>query len=207
MMLEETFKLLIARYDQKAKTAEALWNEISQHYSRSDRHYHTLTHLRNLLDQLCPHQATINDWDAVLFALYYHDIVYNVTKKDNEERSAELAMARLTTLQVPPIRIEATAKHIHATKGHQLIHDNNDTNIFTDADLSILGADWEAYKTYCRQIRSEYAIYHDLLYNAGRKQVLQHFLEMDQIYKTDSFRPLEHQARLNMTREIRDVLL
>src|SRR5688500_8213618 len=125
MILEETFKLLVARYDQKSKTAEALWTEISQYYSSIDRHYHTLTHLENLLNQLSPHQTVVNDWDAVLFALYYHDIVYNVTKKDNEERSAELAVARLTALQVPSIRIEKTAKHIHATKGHQLIHDNN----------------------------------------------------------------------------------
>jgi predicted metal-dependent HD superfamily phosphohydrolase len=197
--------MLIAGYDQKPKTADALWIEISQSYSRGDRHYHTLEHLKNLLNQLTPHQALINDWDAVLFALYYHDIVYDVTKKDNEERSAELAVTRLTALHVPSMRIEATKKHIHATKAHQRIDDNNDTNIFTDADLSILGADWEVYKTYCQQIRREYAVYPDLLYNAGRKQVLQHFLNMGQIYKTDSFRPLEHQARLNMAREISEM--
>jgi predicted metal-dependent HD superfamily phosphohydrolase len=56
---------------------------------------------------------------------------------------------------------------------------------------------------YTKQIRAEYAIYPDLLYNLGRKKVLKHFLEMPSIYKTPPFQVLyEAQAKANLGKEL-----
>jgi predicted metal-dependent HD superfamily phosphohydrolase len=33
----------------------------------------------------------IQDWSAIMFALIYHDVVYNILKKDNEVQSAKFA--------------------------------------------------------------------------------------------------------------------
>ncbi|MFD2921463.1 hypothetical protein ACFS6H_17175 [Terrimonas rubra] len=97
--------------------------------------------------------------------------------------------------------ISNCAAQILATKAHQASTDP-DTNYFTDADLSILGQPWEVYETYYKNVRKEYAMYPDFLYNPGRKKVLQHFLSMDRIFKTNHFFGLlEAPARANLQRE------
>ncbi|WP_036025708.1 hypothetical protein [Leptospira noguchii] len=47
-----------------------------------------------------------------------------------------------------------------ATKAH-LQSNDPDTNLFTDADLSILGQDWNIYSKYYKNIIMEYSIYMD----------------------------------------------
>ena len=134
--------------------------------------------------------------------MYYHDIVYDVLKKNNEERSALLAEKRLTVLQIPRKSIESCTRHILATKAHQT-NEDPDTNFFTDADLSILGSDWDAYNTYRHQVRKEYSVYPDILYKPGRRKVLQHFLQMERIFKTDPFfDKYEGRAKFNLEKEL-----
>jgi predicted metal-dependent HD superfamily phosphohydrolase len=89
-----------------------------------------------------------------------------------------------------------------ATKHHQLSADE-DVNYFTDADLSILGQDWGTYLDYAKKIRKEYRLYPDLAYKPGRKKVLQHFFEMESIFKTSGFRErYEAAARRNLQQEL-----
>jgi predicted metal-dependent HD superfamily phosphohydrolase len=136
----------------------------------------------------------------------YHDAVYNPLKKDNEEKSAVFAEERMKFINVPSPVIERCKNHILVTKSHRESADP-DTNIFTDADLSILGQDWETYLEYCRQVRKEYSIYPDMMYNPGRKKALEHFLQMERIFKTDAFfEKYEVKAKENIKREIAEVL-
>jgi len=94
--------------------------------------------------------------------------------------------------------IQLCKEQILATKSHT-ISINSDTNHFTDADLSILGQSWETYSLYCQNVRKEYAVYPDLVYNPGRKKVLNHFLAMDSIFKTDYFyNKFDRQAKENL---------
>jgi hypothetical protein len=67
--------------------------------------------------------------------------------------------------------------------------------------------DWETYLDYCQKVRKEYSIYPDLLYNLGRRKVLEHFLQMKMIFKTEAFfNRFEQNARQNIGREIRELL-
>lgn len=179
-----------------------LWNEIEAYYSGEKRHYHTLDHLDNLLDQLSAVKSEIQNFETILFTLFYHDIIYDSLKSDNEEKSAELAETRMTQLAVPDQMIALCKEQILATKSHVQSADS-DTNYFTDADLSILGQDWKDYSRYSQNVRKEYSIYPDLVYNAGRKKVLEHFLSMDPIFKTEYFyHKFENQAKENIQKEI-----
>ena len=96
----------------------------------------------------------------ILFTLFYHDIVYNSLKSNNEEKSAELAEKRMTQISVSNEIIECCKAQILATKSHVKSTDS-DTNYFTDADLSVLGQTWETYSIYYKNVRKEYAIYPD----------------------------------------------
>jgi predicted metal-dependent HD superfamily phosphohydrolase len=97
--------------------------------------------------------------------------------------------------------MEQCVKLILATQKHEPA--GEEVNLFTDADLSVLGAEPESYKLYATQVRKEYGLYPDLIYNPGRKKVLQHFLAMPRIFKTDAFyEKYETTARRNLEWEL-----
>ena len=201
MFLEEFHRALITNGVQPLAAHKAK-NIISEASSRPSRHYHDLAHLDNLYAQLLPVWDHLQDPNAVIFAIAYHDLVYNVRNTSNELRSADRAAEQLGSMGIDPRTIERCAAHIRATAGHAPSEDP-DTNLFTDADLSILGASPEAYTRYAEQVRKEYCIYPDFLYNPGRRKVLAHFLAMPRIFKTAHFHYLlEDQARTNLREEL-----
>jgi predicted metal-dependent HD superfamily phosphohydrolase len=129
-----------------------------------------------------------------MFSVFYHDIIYKPVNKDNEAQSAVLAVKRLKELGVNDRIVDECKQQIFATKSHQL-SDSADVNFFTDADLAILGSDWESYHGYMNKIRKEYKVYPDIIYKPGRRKVVLHFISMERIYKTNHFfTRLEQQA-------------
>lgn len=200
-MIKSAFINSVKNYNAKQEVIQFYWSEIEKAYTKSDRHYHNLTHLENLLQELEPFKEKFANWDEIVFAIAYHDIVYNTLKSNNEEESATLAVKRLSAIDVPDWIVKNCQSIILATKKHEEAEEP--TSLFTDADLSILGAEENSYKQYTQQIRKEYKIYPDLIYNPGRKKVLNHFLNMERIFKTKEFGlKYEHQARLNLTEEL-----
>lgn len=201
-MLKKVFTLLLSHYPAPINLVDELWNEIEKKYSQKHRHYHTLQHLENLLIEITEIKIEVTDWHTTLFSLFYHDIIYNPLKNNNEEKSAAFAVKRLSLLSVPQQIISNCQNQIIATKNH-LMSADADTNYFIDADLSILGKPWEIYENYARDVRKEYAIYPAIIYNRGRKNVLSHFIKMDRIFKTKYFfEKYEHQAKQNLLHEL-----
>jgi predicted metal-dependent HD superfamily phosphohydrolase len=193
---------LLTHFNTPLPKAEDLWQELQRAYAQRGRHYHSMAHIEHMLAGALAHRAAVHDWSAFLLAIYYHDAVYNVLKKDNEEKSAALAQKRLKHTEIAPETLETCIKHILATKHHEP-SENPDTNLLLDLDLAILGGPWETYEQYARQVRKEYGIYPDLLYNPGRKKVLATFLERAAIYKTPTYQAAhEAQARENIAKEI-----
>lgn len=204
-MLKETFFNLLSDYRAEEVLISKFWNEIEQHHSSKNRHYHTLSHLENLLIELTEVKHIIDHWDTILFTLFYHDIVYNATKSDNEEKSAEFAAERMSQINVPELIIGNCVDQILATQKH-LSNNISDTNYFLDADLSILGQDLEVYTTYFQNVRKEYSIYPNFLYKPGRKKALKHFLNMERIFKTDHFfGKFEFKAKSNLAYEFDNI--
>jgi predicted metal-dependent HD superfamily phosphohydrolase len=199
-LLHTIFIQLLSNYTSDQSLVSELWTEIADKYSGKKRHYHTLQHLEHLLYQLQAVQSLLKHRETILFTLFYHDIVYQAHRSDNEEKSAALARKRMLQAGVDPVIIENCTNQVLATKSHQAA--DEDTNYFTDADLSILGQPWEVYVLYYKNVRKEYIMYPDFLYNPGRKKVLQHFLSMNRIFKTDYFyHRFEAQARKNLQAE------
>lgn len=72
-----------------------------------------------------------------------------------------------------------------------------------DLDLSILGKSKVEYENYYKNVRKEYKIYPDFMYNKGRIKALKSILESDKIFKTDFFiHKYEEKARENINLEI-----
>jgi len=199
--MQENFKSLFQNFSKDISLQENLWLEIKTYYSSKKRHYHNLSHLENLFSELFSIREKLEDWETIQFSIFYHDIIYNASRNDNEEKSAIVAIERLKEIGIPEDQILKCNHQILMTKSHEI--SDADTNYFTDADLSILGKSWEIYEEYYQQIRKEYRIYPDFIYNGGRKKALRHFLEMDRIFKTDYFfEKYEIQARQNLQKEL-----
>lgn len=200
------WKALAGKYAPDEVQLEAFWQEIETAYTAANRHYHNLAHLQFLLNLAKRYAKSLKSTDAVCFAIFYHDLIYDATQTDNEAKSAAIAEERLTALTVPPAIIATVKAAIAATKTHE-VNLNSDINFLLDFDLAILGADWETYQTYAKNIRQEYQHYPDDVYKPGRKKVLQHFLAMPRIYKTPLFQTLlEAKAHQNLQTELQRFL-
>ena len=199
-MLKKHFLNLINKYSSDFHFNENCWSEIEKKYNSKNRYYHNLNHLSNMITELEFVKNDIKSLDCILFSTYYHDIIYNTKKSDNEEKSAiflEKALEK-TSFQF----IDICKNQIIATKNHEESIDN-DINIFLDLDMSILGQSRAEYIEYCQQIRKEYNIYPDFFYKKGRKKALLSFLEQERIFKTHFFnKKYEKQARQNILSEI-----
>ena len=179
------------------------WDEIKRHYSSKSRHYHTLEHLENMLLELEKVTSKIKDIDTLLFAIYYHDLIYKATKDNNEHQSALTFEKRISKTSFT--KLNECKRQIKATKHHKRSEDN-DTNILLDLDLSVLGKNPKDYKKYCENIRKEYRMYPDFLYRKGRTKVLKSILDLDSIFKTPYFiKQYEKQARENIRLELEEL--
>jgi len=204
-MLTDIFLQLVNKYSNNKELATNLWLEIFTKYSEPKRHYHTIDHLEAMLGNLNEVKSLVADYDTTLFAVFYHDIIYKASSNTNEADSAKIAIQRLAEIGYPGDKITKCANMILATKTHETTADI-DTNYLLDADLAILGSTPYDYQKYTEQIREEYTIYPDFMYTSGRKKALQHFLQMEKIYKTTYFlKKYENQARININTEI-DIL-
>lgn len=201
-MLTDTFLQLVNKYANNNELATNLWLEIFTKYSEPKRHYHTIAHLENIVSDLNEVKNQIQDWDTILFAAFYHDIIYKASSSTNESDSAKLVMQKLSEIKYPKEKIAKCSNMILATKQHEHSEDD-DTNYLTDADLAVLGSSQYDYQKYTEQIREEFSIYPDFMFNTGRKKALQHFIEMKAIYKTEYFfKKYEKQARINISNEL-----
>ncbi|WP_294224170.1 hypothetical protein [uncultured Chryseobacterium sp.] len=202
MNLKERFLQNCLPFTDDYQLIGNLWAQIEKQYTGKGRHYHNLQHLENMFPELETLKADITDFSIITFSVFYHDVIYDATSKTNEEKSAEFAASRMKRMNIDQDTVRKVSEQIIATKSHQR-SGNADTNYLLDADLSVLGKDRETYMEYTLKIRKEYAVYPDFLYKPGRKKVLQHFLKLESIFKTDTFRnQYEDQARKNIEWEI-----
>ena len=85
----------------------------------------------------------------------------------------------------------------------EIVEKNKDFQYILDMDLEILGESNEkTYNWYRKGVRKEYSIYPNMLYNPGRKKVLEMFLSKEKIYLTKEFEIKEKNARKNLQNEI-----
>jgi predicted metal-dependent HD superfamily phosphohydrolase len=147
----------------------------------------------------------IDDLVSFRFATFYHDIIYDPQRQDNEIQSAIFAETALTRLRVPSSMINKIRDFIISTEHHELPTDcvHNGLPYFLDADLAVLGCPLPNYFVYAKQIRQEYSVWSDAEYASGRMKVLRAFLERPNLYYTDAgLSRFNSQAKLNIAREL-----
>ena len=178
--------------------------ELRAAYAEPHRRYHTLEHIEACLALLAEVEGLDTlERETLERAIWWHDAVYDPTRGDNEELSAEMAVRDLAAMGASAQDAGEVARLIRLTKGHAVDPDDRLGALLVSIDLSILGAPPGVYDRYTRQIRQEYAFAADDLYRAGRAAVMRRFLEAPAIFPDPLLASrFEAAARENIRREI-----
>ena len=168
-------------------------------YTAPGRHYHNLAHIEDCLVKLA-HVDGLSEVerDTLSEAIWWHDVVYDPTRPDNEELSAQLAEAH-----VGPDIAREVGRLIRLTRTHEVERSDRLGAILISIDLSILGAEPARYDAYAAAIRKEYAHVPEGDYRAGRAKVLSQFAARPFIFPDAAFaEAYDRQARENLAREL-----
>ncbi|MEN6669349.1 hypothetical protein AAJP47_03125 [Psychrobacter sp. B38] len=187
--------------------AQALWLDIAARYNETQRAYHSLRHLQQLLVEFEQIAQYLCEPHLIALALYYHDVIYNPLRSDNEQKSADYMLDKLNCY-LSDDQCHYVYALIMMTATHQLGELTNnqrrrDAAYLLDMDLSILGAPWPEYERYAQAVRCEYTHVPIADYRVGRTKVLKFLLAHSPLYLTDYYHQrLDVQARANIEREI-----
>jgi predicted metal-dependent HD superfamily phosphohydrolase len=156
-----------------------------------------LTHLREYRE-LAQRPAEIE------IALWFHDAVYDTSRTDNEERSAQWAERYLSSERAERAIVSRIATMIRATEKHD--PRGADAELLVDIDLGILGAATTAFEAYDQGLRREYEWVPEDAYRETRHAFLHELLARETIYRTDTFRrKYEARARRNLSGKVREL--
>jgi len=190
-------------------------SELEAAYATPLRAYHNFGHVQEVLHRFAEVTAGPG-WaqpSEVYLAVLFHDAVYEAGRKDNESRSADLAMAQIArwlpeqgidTLRVAEL-INLTARHGQFSPGD--FGDDGfslDTRHFLDCDMAILGAEADVFDAYDAGIAEEYRGHvPGFLFRLNRKRFLKGLLARERIYLSDWFHQrYDAAARANLRRAI-----
>ena len=178
------------------------WAAVVAAWGEPHRRYHDLRHLAAVLGLVGELAGAATDPDAVRLAAWYHDVVYDPRRGDNEAVSAERARAGLRGL-VPAGRVEEVARLVLLTAGHDPAPGDANGAVLCDADLAVLAGPPEAYAAYASAVREEYGHLSDAEFTAGRTAVLEHLLALPALYRLPAVaREWTPRARANLAAEL-----
>jgi len=171
-------------------------------YSEPNRAYHNEQHISDCLQQLDDAADLAERPDEVELAIWFHDLIYDTHRSDNESQSVDRAAAILHESDYHSEVIERVVANILATT-HQATPEGLDEQLTVDIDLSILGRSQKEYDRFEAAIRTEYRWVPSFMFKRRRRSILKTFLKGDRNYATDQFtQRFESNARENLRRAI-----
>lgn len=180
----------------------SVYEELLGRYAEQHRAYHTCQHLAECLSLF----ENVKDgcsypWEVAL-AIWFHDVIYDTARSDNELLSADWFKRVANEVNVAAEATERIVELILMTR-HNHIAQGIDAQILVDIDLAILGAPLPRFEEYERQVRFEYQWVPDTVYRKKRKDILQSFLGRNTIYCSPYFQErFEEKARINLKQSI-----
>jgi len=154
--LKDEWMQLIAKFTDNEDLIQHSWDQLEQYYTDKNRAYHNLTHINNMLREADKFSDKVADREVMMFAIWFHDIIYDPMSKENELESAKFAKRILNQTTLSKERIENCYQKILLTIKHQPAETAPlDDKLLVDFDLEILSRSWEDYQVYSEQVRKE----------------------------------------------------
>lgn len=201
--LEEVWEMMAYRLRIPNTKGKDIFKLINKRYTEDQRQYHNLSHIYSLLMMVEEFYDFIGDQKLFELSIWFHDLIYDTSRNDNEKKSGEAAL-RILGDYLQDDFLQQLNYMILSTAKHTPILQNHDNKLFLDLDLAILASEESTYQKYANAIRKEFHIFPDDLYLAGRKMVLEGFLKKEHIYYTEFFQEnFEKKARYNIDTELK----
>ena len=179
-----------------------LYADVRGRYSEPHRHYHTDQHLAECFENVQSIIALAEHPAEVEIGLWFHDVIYDTRRHDNEQRSADWARTAAQELGASAESAQRIYDLVMFTR-HASAPVGIDAEVLVDADLSILGAHPARFQEYETQVRREYAWVPDEMFRSGRAEILKEFLARPYVFCTADFRErYEAQARRNLQQSL-----
>lgn len=175
-------------------------------YNGTGRFYHTVQHINEMLAEYetigakakLREHADLEQGDPMVWAILFHDFVYNPASGSNEEDSV-LEWEDFFEKCRPIVDGDKVSKLIMATKSHESHSADMHEKFMIDLDFAILASDTNRFNEYERQIRFEYSFVNDGVYKAGRIDFVKKLLARNSIFLTETFQnKYESKARKNL---------
>ena len=203
--LEAQFTFVLARFTNDRPLIEELLMQLKVAYGSPKRFYHNWQHIYRMLQIIDTYSEQLSDYISVFLACYYHDLVYDPTRTDNESQSAFVARQQLFRIGLPMRYVEKISALILRTQKHfqPSRAEDFDEQLFLDSDLIVLGSKQSEYQEYSQNIRKEYDFLPFPIYRQRRAEVLRYFLAQPYLFRTDILRSgYESRARKNISEEL-----
>lgn len=176
--------------------------EASKYYNETHRYYHNLKHLQYILDVIHvlyqDSKITSNEYNILIQAAIYHDIVYNPKRNDNEEKSIEFYLSIINSnfnnvSKTELKNIDKIVQIINDTK-HRNPPTDKLSKIFWEIDNSILLSDFKTLLQYEDDIFKEYQFVSYQIYKEKRIEFLNSCLDIKyfQINKDNILRLIDY---------------
>lgn len=199
-MDKRRFEQLWSRCTDSCGDMGGLFVEVARSYGEGHRRYHTPEHVEHCLDQFDAARPLMDDPDSVELALWYHDIIYDVVRRDNEARSADLFEQRARE-GMSAERVRTVRDLIMVTVHSRVLPASADEGYMVDIDLSSFGLPWERFLVDSVAVRDEFGHLSDEEFYARQRNFLVALLEREHFCCTSFFRARhEDQARKNIAR-------
>ncbi len=167
-------------------------------YNEAPRVYHTLLHIEDCLSLFDRVKTRLENPDALELGIWYHDAIYQIGGKDNEERSAEMFMQHSDGVFTDSFR-QRVHNHIMATKHAGEKPEQKDSRYMVDIDLSSFGKPWDKFISDSEKVRSEMPHLPDHLFYPNQFAFQNALLDRSQFFQSEYFfERYEETARYNL---------
>ena len=184
--------------------AGEIFKEVHAYYPDPGRHYHTPKHIEHCLKQFDLAVGHMDDADSVELAIWFHDLVFDVSSKDNELKSANRFVELANDSMDPEFKSKVHAL-IMAT-AHPRLPKTNDEEFMLDIDLSSFGLPWDDFVRDSNAVREEAPQLSDAEFFPGQRAFLESLVSRKHFYFTDFFRSrIEDTARSNIKRHLENL--
>ena len=149
-------------------TVLSMWNE-------SHRSYHNLNHLNDLISQINENKSNFSEkeYEKLMLAALFHDVVYDPASQTNEEDSAKFLMECAVDKNNKDIL--DVEKMILDTKTHEST--TNLSESFNNYDMNIVERDFDQLLDWEKGISEEFSVYPKAQYKEGRLKFLESLLD------------------------------
>ncbi|MCP4982651.1 MAG: hypothetical protein GY935_19410 [Gammaproteobacteria bacterium] len=193
--------LLVAMPDHSV----AIHKQLLYAYNEPQRHYHTLAHIEHCLGMFDSCESLVDNPDALEIAVWFHDVIYEPEKSDNEANSAELYLELSEGVHATELR-QLVARLIIATLHDGSPLEDSDARYMIDIDLSSFGLAWEEFERDSQNLRAEKPGLSDADYYHKLADFRSKLLSRDRFFYTEFFcQRYEQQVQDNLSRYFKSI--